>query len=84
MKVVIATLVIVACFVGAVWGNYALTIHIQDVNNEKFCQYLETVVPRTKAPSDPAKNPSREVAYQFSLKTDHFEQSIGCRANGQS
>jgi hypothetical protein len=84
VKVVIATLVIIASFIGAVAGSYVLTIHVQDVNNQKFCEYLETVIPRTQAPSNPAKNPSRELSYKFSLKTDKFEHSIGCRSNGQS
>lgn len=84
MKVLIAVIVVILGFGGAVAGSYGLTIHAQDVNNQRLCTYLETVVPKTKAPDDPAKNPSREIDYKFSVKTDRFEHSIGCRSNGQS
>jgi hypothetical protein len=79
MKVAIAIFVAVLYLVGALAGSYGLTVHLVDTNNGKFCQYLETVVPRTPKPVDPAKNPSRAVNYRFSLKTDRFEKTIGCK-----
>jgi hypothetical protein len=79
MKIILAVMVAIGCLAAAVAGSYATTIHLVDGNNAKFCQYLETVVPRTKKPSNPAKNPSRVNSYKFSLKTDQFERSIGCQ-----
>jgi hypothetical protein len=78
--VVLAVIVAVACVAGALAGCYGMTIHLVDQNNHKFCSYLENVVPRTKKPTDPAANPSRETDYKFSLKTDRFEHAIGCNA----
>lgn len=78
MKIVIACAIVILCVFGFIAGSYGVSIYLQDQNNQRFCQYLESVVPRTKAPSNPAKNPSREVDYEFSMKTDRFERAIGC------
>ena len=58
-------------------GNLLWTGHEISVNNHKFCQVINDVVPVPR-PADPAANPSRVIAYEQYERAASLGRSLGC------
>jgi hypothetical protein len=68
-------LALLSIFIGA--AAVLVSLHEIQVNNQKFCQVLGTAVPAPK-PENPAKDPSRERAYEGYVKVAKLSHDLGC------